>query len=179
MANKDYYAILGVSKDATDEEIKKAFRKLAHQYHPDKNKEAGATDKFKEINEAYQVLSDKQKRASYDRFGSAGEQFGGFDSSQFGDGNFQGFGGGADDLSDLLGSFFGGFGGNSGFGGFGSSRSETVQRGDDITVILTIDFFDAAFGKDVDIAYDRLVRCHVCKGEGGSGKEIATLSLEV
>jgi len=170
MAVKDYYELLGIQKGASDDEIKKAFRKLAAQYHPDRNKASDAGEKFKEINQAYQVLSDPQKRAQYDRFGSAGENMGagGFDSSQFG--NF----GGMEDLSDLLGSFFGGFGGSNQYADFGSPRDSRSSRGDDISVLLTVDFMDAAFGKEMNIQYDRLIRCHECNGEGGKGKEKCT-----
>jgi molecular chaperone DnaJ len=110
MANKNYYDILGVEKSASKEDIKKAFRKLAHQYHPDKNK--GDDSKFKEVNEAYQVLSDDKKRADYDRFGSAGGPgAGGFDPSGFGGFDFSGFQNGnfdMGDLGDIFSDFFGG-----------------------------------------------------------------------
>ena len=167
MATKDYYSQLGVSKEASDEEIKKAFRKMAHQYHPDRNKDAGASAKFKEINEAYQVLSDKQKKANYDRFGAAGQNMGGFDSSQFNTGGFSNM----EDLSDLLGSFFGGFsqGGYTDFSG--GQRTSTVSRGEDISVLLTVDFLDAAFGRELEISFDRYVTCSVCKGEGGKERK--------
>src|SRR5688500_10102740 len=100
-AKRDYYEVLGVAKTATDEEIKKAFRKLAFQYHPDRNRAADAEARFKEINEAYEVLSDGQKRAGYDRFGhNAPQGFGGFE----GFGNFGGFGG----FGDIFETFFGG-----------------------------------------------------------------------
>ena len=160
---KDYYEILGVSKGASAEEIKKAFRKLAAQYHPDKNKDSNSGEKFKEVNEAYQILSDPQKRQQYDSFGSAGTN-GGFDSSQFS--NFGGFGN-TEDLSDLLGSFFGGFS-ESGFGGGG--RREVNNQGADLELLLTIDFLDACFGKEVEIAYDRVDRCTLCGGDGGKDK---------
>jgi len=165
MAAKDYYSVLGISKDASEEEIKKAFRKLAHQYHPDRNKASDSEAKFKEINEAYQVLSDKQKRAQYDRFGLT-DNMGGFDSSQYG--NYGGFGN-VEDLSDILGSFFGGFGGG-GFNEYGTPRGERSSRGDDLTILLTIDFLDACFGKELDIQFERLIKCSTCQGEGGFGK---------
>ena len=148
MAKKDYYEVLGVSKTASDDEIKKAFRKLAIKYHPDKNpgdKEAEA--KFKEASEAYEVLSDKQKRARYDQFGhagvnggaSGGNPFGGFDFGGFGNGNggFEfNFGGGSGGLEDILGSIFG-------FGGGNASRR---RRGVDIQTSVTLTFEEAIFG---------------------------------
>lgn len=138
--SKDYYQTLGVSKTATKDEIKKAFRKLAHQYHPDK--QGGDEAKFKEVNEAYQVLSDDQKRAQYDRFGSAGPNagfggggqgfggFGGFDFSGFQNGQNMEF-----DLNDIFEGFFG--------GGFGGQR---IRRGRHIQLGLTISFKESIFG---------------------------------
>ena len=115
MAEKrDYYEVLGISKGASEDEIKKAYRKLAKKYHPDVNKAPDAEEKFKEINEAYEVLSDPQKRATYDQFG-----FAGMDGAGFGQG-FSGFSGGFDDLGDIFSSFFGGD-----MGGFGSARGRT------------------------------------------------------
>lgn len=104
MAKRDYYEVLGVSKDASKDEIKKAYRKLSKKYHPDINKEEGADEKFKEISEAYEVLSDDNKRANYDQFGHSGAQ-GGFGSQGFGGQDFSGFGGG---FEDIFSSFFGG-----------------------------------------------------------------------
>lgn len=149
--SKDYYKILGVDKGASKDDIKKAFRKLAHEHHPDKKD--GNADKFKEASEAYSILSDDEKRAQYDRFGSAGAQgfggqggfnaqdFGGFDFSQFGFGG-QGFGnGGVEfDLNDILGSMFGG----------GRTR---VKRGANITVDVEISFKDSVFGVDKQVSY--------------------------
>ncbi len=166
---KDYYAILGVAKSASDEEIKKAFRRLAHEHHPDKG---GDAQKFKDINEAYQVLGDKQKRATYDRFGSAAFEnggmgaggpggFGGFDF-----GNFQGqdFG----DLGDILGEMFG-------FGGVGGRGRRTTNRGKDIEVDVDLTFKEAAFGVDRTIRLFKHVTCSRCKGEGAEpGTKIVT-----
>ena len=114
MNKKDYYEVLGVSKNATDEEIKRAFRKLAKEYHPDVNKEPGAEEKFKEIGEAYAVLSDPNKRKQYDQFGHAAFQNGGAGGGS----GFGSFSGVDIDLDDILGDLFGGFG-----FGFGGSRS--------------------------------------------------------
>lgn len=157
---RDYYEILGVSKGATDEEIKKAYRKLAKQYHPDMNPDDKASEsRFKEVNEAYEMLSDKEKRAKYDQFGHAGVD------PNFGAG---GFGGGFDmgdiDLGDIFGSFFGG-----GFGGFGAQqqqRANTPQRGESLRAALTITFEEAAFGCEKEIELTRTETCEECHGSG-------------
>lgn len=161
MADKrDYYDVLGISKSATDDEIKRAYRKLAKKYHPDINKEPDAADKFKEINEANEVLSDPQKRAAYDQFGHAGV-----------DGN-AGFGGGAgfadfDDLNDIFGSFFGG-----GFGGGRSSRaSNSPRKGQDRYMQLRIDFMDAIFGKSTELTINVDEECPDCHGTGAYSKD--------
>ncbi len=151
---KDYYKILGINKNASKEEIKKAFRKLAHEYHPDKK--TGNEQKFKEVNEAYSVLSDDQKRAQYDQFGQTfngagaggfnqNAGFGGFDFSQFTQGFNQNAGGSFEfDLNDILGNFFGGR------GGWGR-----VRKGPDISIDTEIDFKDSVFGlsKEISINY--------------------------
>ena len=156
---RDYYEVLGVSKGASEDELKKAYRKLAKKYHPDMNpgdKEAEA--KFKEVNEAYEVLSDKEKRAKYDQFGHAGVD------PNFGAG---GFGGGFDmgdiDLGDIFGSFFGG-----GFGGFGGQqqRANAPQRGESLRANLTISFEEAAFGCEKEIELNRTEPCEECHGSG-------------
>ena len=131
MNKKDYYEVLGVSKNATDEEIKRAFRKLAKEYHPDVNKEPGAEEKFKEIGEAYAVLSDPQKRKQYDEFGHAAFQNGGGAGSGFG-----GFSGVDIDLDDILGDLFGGFG--FGFSGGKARSSSRASKGKDIRVVLNL-----------------------------------------
>ena len=140
MADKrDYYEVLGVQKGAGEDELKKAYRKLARKYHPDLNKDnPEAADKFKEVNEAYEVLSDKDKRAKYDQFG-----FAGVDPSYGGGAGAGGFGGGFDmgDLGDLFGSFFGG-----GFGGGRSQRRNAPQRGESIRQTVVLSFEEAAFG---------------------------------
>ncbi len=145
---KDYYEILGVSRDASDEDIKKAFRRLAFQCHPDHNKEPGAEEQFKQINEAYQVLCDPEKRANYDRYGRADVEnagFGGFD--------FGGFG-------DIFESFF---------GGAAATQSRRAQRGSDLQVRLVITFEEAVFGCDKEIEVLRTEVCRGCRGTGAEG----------
>lgn len=165
MAEKrDYYEVLGLQKGAGDDEIKKAYRKLAKQYHPDLHPgDAEAEAKFKEINEAYEVLSDPDKRAKYDQFGHAA-----FDpNSGFGGG---GFSGGFDDLGDILGSIFGGgFGGFGGFGGgFGGQqrRSNGPRKGENVRVNLTLDFEEAVFGCKKEIPVNMIEVCSDCEGSG-------------
>lgn len=154
MANNDYYAVLGLEKGASDDDIKKAFRKLAIKYHPDKNQgNAEAEEKFKEINEAYQVLSDPEKKARYDQFGTADfNGAGGFDGFDFG-----GMGG----FGDIFESIFGG-----GFGGGGGSRRNGPQRGADIEYTLTLTFEEAIFGVEKEISVTRSENCESCKGTG-------------
>ena len=153
MAGKDYYAVLGVSKTAKAEEIKTAFRKLAHQHHPDKG---GDEAKFKEINEAYQILSNEKKRKQYDQFGSGFENMagGGFD---FG-GGFSGANVNFEDLGDL----FGGIGDMFGF----SSSSSQPKRGESIEALLTLDFKEAIFGAEKEILLDKNIACQKCSGSG-------------
>lgn len=163
---KDYYETLGVKKGASKEEIKAAFRKLAHQYHPDKK--GGDEKRFKEINEAYQVLSDDEKRKQYDTYGHAGVGAGGgpggFDPSGFGGfGGFQSGGFEGVDLGDIFGDIFGGFGG---FEGFGGGRRERVKRGADIETSVSLTFVEAALGVEKSISLARDVLCEVCKGSG-------------
>ena len=160
---RDYYEVLGVSKGATDEEIKKAYRKKAKQYHPDLNPgDKTAEAKFKEANEAYEVLSDKEKRARYDQFGHAGvdPNFGAGGPG----GGFGGFGGfdmGDIDLGDIFGSFFGG-----GFGG-GSSRARSgPMKGDTLRASVSISFEEAAFGCEKEITLNRTESCDDCHGTG-------------
>jgi molecular chaperone DnaJ len=168
--SKDYYNILGVDKNASADEIKKAFRKLAHEHHPDKK--SGDEAKFKEINEAYQVLSDSKKRSQYDQFGSA------FQNGQAGGaqgfGGFDGFNGGFNINMDDLGDIMGGFGDIFGFGG-GGSRQRSARRGHDIQVALTIDFNEAVFGVEKEISLKKTVKCSKCDGEGREpGTEVIT-----
>ena len=161
---KDYYSLLGVSKNATEEEIKKAFRKEAHKHHPDKS--GGDEAKFKEINEAYQVLGNKERRARYDRFGS------GFENGQAGAGGQQQWGGfnGAEGFNinmDDLGDIFGGFGDIFGFGGGRQGgRAKQQQRGSDIEVRLEIEFKEAVFGSEKTIRLSKNVSCTKCQGNG-------------
>ena len=162
MADKrDYYDVLGVSRDASDSEIKKAYRKLSKKYHPDINKEAGAEEKFKEIAEAYEVLSDDQKRAAYDQYGHAstdpnfGAGFGGF-------GGFGGFNTGSSQFTgfeDIFDSFFGG-------GGRSRQRANAPSKGADLQYRLNISFEDAIFGTEKTIKYHRQEECHTCHGTG-------------
>lgn len=156
MDKRDYYEVLGVAKTATDDEIKKAYRTLAKKYHPDLN--GGDKDceaKFKEVNEAYEVLSDPQKRARYDQFGHEDPRAGGAGGDY---GDFTGgFGGGFD---DIFSAFFGG-----GFGG-GGQRARGPQRGDDLRYDLTITFEEAAFGCEKEISVTRDENCEECGGTG-------------
>jgi len=152
MAKRDYYEILGVGRNATQEEIKKAYRKLARKYHPDVNpNDKEAEEKFKEVQEAYDVLSDPEKKARYDQFGHAGtsdQGFGGFGGSDFG-----GFG-------DIFDMFFGGFG--------GGSRRQGPQKGDDLRLDLDISFEEAAFGVEKDVEIPRTEDCPTCHGSGAA-----------
>jgi molecular chaperone DnaJ len=143
---RDYYEVLGLPHGATAEDVKKAFRKLAMQYHPDRNHDASASDRFKEINEAYEVLSDDDKRAAYDRYGHAGADnlygrgFEGFDMGGFGD-IFEAF-----------------------FGGSGKTKRQTAQRGDDIKINVKVTFEEAALGCDKEIEINRTELCATCRG---------------
>lgn len=158
---RDYYDILGVSKTADDKEIKKAYRKLAMQYHPDRNPDnKEAEEKFKELSEAYEVLSDETKRRNYDQFGHEGVNGqGGFGGQGFG-GGFSG-GGFEDIFGDIFGDMFGG-----GFGGSGRQRRRGPERGSDIRQNVNIDFEEAAFGKKVSIKLNRSEECDECNGTG-------------
>ena len=164
MADKrDYYEVLGLSKGASDEEIKKAFRKLAMKYHPDKNPgDKEAEEKFKEINEAYAVLSDAEQKSKYDRFGHAGVDPNSF-AGGFGGGGFGGF----EDIFNMFGGFGGGgFGGFGGFGGGSQQRRNVARKGSDIQKTMTITFKEAAFGTSKKIKLTKYVKCKTCSGTG-------------
>ena len=162
---KDYYEVLGVAKGASADEIKKAYRKLAVKYHPDKNPgDKVAEEKFKEAAEAYSILSDPEKKAKYDQFGHAGVEGAGPD-----------FSGGFGDLNDILndlfgGAFGGGFGGFSGFGGFGGGRGgqrqQRVHRGRDIRVRVKLTLEEIAKGVEKEISIEKSVPCSECGGKG-------------
>ncbi|WP_096270631.1 molecular chaperone DnaJ [Paucisalibacillus globulus] len=151
MSKRDYYEVLGLEKNASKEEIKKAYRKLARQYHPDVNKEPDAADKFKEAKEAYETLSNEQKRAQYDQFGHAGmdgQGFGGFGGGQ----DFGGFG-------DIFDMFFGGGGGRR-------RDPNAPQQGADLQYTMILDFEESIFGKETDIMIPRDEECATCHGSG-------------
>ncbi|SFL33344.1 molecular chaperone DnaJ [Paenibacillus sp. 1_12] len=151
MSKRDYYEVLGLSKNASQDEIKKAYRQMARQYHPDVNKAADAESKFKEAKEAYDVLGDDQKKAQYDRFGHVDPNQG------MGGGGGADFGGGFGDLFDM---FFGGQGG-------GQRRNPNApQRGNDLQYTMTIEFKEAVFGKEMDIQIPRTETCDTCHGNG-------------
>ncbi len=151
MSKRDYYEVLGVERDADDNAIKSAYRKLARQYHPDVNKSVDAEERFKEINEAYEVLSDADKRTTYDRFGHAAAQ-GGFGGAGGAGAGFPGFG-------DIFEEFFGGF-----TGARGAQRGPT--RGNDLRYDLSITFQEAVFGVEKEIEMPRLEVCPQCQGSG-------------
>ncbi|MCG7345086.1 molecular chaperone DnaJ [Sporosarcina sp. ACRSL] len=164
MSKRDYYEVLGVPKTASKEEIRKAYRKLSKQYHPDLNKEAGAEDKFKEVTEAFETLSDENKRAHYDQFGHSdpNQGFGGFGG--FGGGSADGFG-----FEDIFSTFFGG----------GSRRSDpnAPRKGNDLQYSMTIDFMEAVFGKETEIELPREETCDTCDGSGAKkGTSVNTCS---
>ena len=152
---RDYYEVLGISKGASEDEIKRAYKKMARQYHPDLNPgNQEAEEKFKEVNEAYEVLSDAEKKARYDQYGHAGVD------PNFGAGGFDGsfdFG----DLGDIFGSFFGG-----GFGGGRRTNPNAPQRGESIRMALAISFEEAAFGCEKSVTIDRTEPCDTCHGSG-------------
>lgn len=156
---RDYYEVLGVSRGASEDEIKKAYKKMARKYHPDLNPgDKTAEEKFKEVNEAYEVLSDADKKARYDQYGHAGVD------PNFGAG---GFGGGFDgsfdfgDLGDIFGSFFGG-----GFGGGRRTNPNAPQRGESIRMSIAISFEEAAFGCEKAVTVERYETCDTCHGNG-------------
>ena len=161
MAEKrDYYEVLGIQKGASEDEIKKAYKKLARKYHPDMNPgDKEAEEKFKEVNEANEVLSDPEQKARYDQFGFAGVD----PNYGAGAGGAGGFGGGFDfgDLGDIFGSFFGG-----GFGGGQRRNPNAPQRGESIRASVSVSFTDAAFGCEKSVTLERSEMCGTCKGNG-------------
>ena len=163
---RDYYEVLGVEKGASAEEIKKAYRKSAMKYHPDRNPgDKTAEEKFKELGEAYEVLSDDEKRARYDQYGHAGVDPN-FGAGQSGYGGFGGFGD-FGDLGDIFGSFFGG----------GSSRGRNAnapRRGENVGVRLELTFEEAAFGCEKDISVQRIENCSACSGTGSADGTVET-----
>lgn len=164
MEKRDYYEVLGISKSASEKEIKKAYRKLAKQYHPDVNKEVDASEKFKEVQEAYEVLSDTSKRSAYDQFGHAGTQ-------GFGAGGANGFDfnqGAPFDMGDIFNTFFGGgFSENFGFSTGGSRQA----RGNDLRYRIRLDFMEAIKGGEYELSVDREVGCKNCDGTGSETKK--------
>ncbi len=167
--SKDYYKTLGIDKNASKEEIKKAFHKMAHKYHPDKKE--GDEAKFKEVNEAYQTLSDDQKRAQYDRFGSDGPQMGGFGGQDFGGFDFSNFGGqgGVEfDIGDIFGDLFG-------------SRSASRRgkpRGADLQTNLSLSFKESVFGVEKELRVTKPSTCTTCKGDGATpGTKLESCSV--
>ena len=169
MADKrDYYEVLGVEKGASAEEIKKAYRKQALKYHPDRNPDnKEAEEKFKEASEAYEVLSDDEKRARYDQYGHAGVD----PNYGAGQGGYGGFGGFGDfgDLGDIFGSFFGG-------GSSRTTRRNVPRQGEDVASRLELTFEEAAFGCEKEISVQRIEKCSACDGSGSADGEVETCS---
>ncbi|MGB3329600.1 MAG: molecular chaperone DnaJ [Thermomicrobiales bacterium] len=149
---RDYYVVLGVERSASEQEIKRAYRNLARKYHPDVNKDHDAEDRFKELNEAYEVLSNADRRAAYDRFGHAAANGGGFNADPFG------FGASGSPFADIFESFFGGAQQN------GSRRQAAPPRGADIQVPINLTFEEAVFGAEKTVEVDRLETCESCHG---------------
>jgi molecular chaperone DnaJ len=170
MAKRDYYEVLGINKSASKDEIKKAYRKLAKEYHPDRNKAPDAETKFKEVQEAYDILNDDQKRSAYDQYGFAGTQgFGG----GFGDAGFDGFNFNGD-INDIFAQFFGGSDFGNAFGGRASSRRRARSRGSDLEVTIKINFDEAVFGVERELHYKRQQKCETCKGTGAKDSKKST-----
>lgn len=161
MSKRDYYEVLGLGKEASPEEIKKAYRKLARQYHPDVNKEVNAEEKFKEVKEAYDVLSDTQKKSMYDQYGHAAT-----DSTAGGFGGGQDFGGGFGDIFDMF------------FGGGGRRNPNAPRQGADLQYTISLEFKDAIFGKELDIEIPKELECDKCHGSGAEpGTKVETCSV--
>src|SRR5690606_23057862 len=155
-AKRDYYEVLGVSRTADDQEIRRAYRRLAREYHPDVNKAEDAEEKFKEVNEAYEVLSDEERRAAYDRLGHAAFEAGGMGT------NTDPFGfGGQSPFGDIFETFFGGFG--------RQSRQQSVRRGTDVRATLDLTFEEAVFGVEKEVEFTRFEPCSECRGTRMAG----------
>jgi molecular chaperone DnaJ len=166
--SKDLYEVLGVAKGASDDEIKKAYRKLARKFHPDVNKEKDAEDKFKEVQKAYEILSDSSKRQKYDQFGEAGVNGQGFGGGGFGGGGFGDFSGGfGDDLGGGFGDIFDMFFGGSAAGARRGGR-RGPQQGEDIRYDLKVPFDVAVNGKEYELDISHLVKCTTCNGSGAA-----------
>ncbi|MEX2209855.1 MAG: molecular chaperone DnaJ [Patescibacteria group bacterium] len=171
--SKDYYDILGISRQASVNDIKRAYRKLAHKYHPDKGGTKEDERKFREVQEAYEVLSDDKKRAAYDQFGHAGAAGAGAGPGGFGGQGFGGFQGGAEGVDfggfgDIFEQFFGGFGG-------AGTRQRGPARGSDLQVNVTVDFEEAVRGADKEVSLTRRAACGTCSGNGAAkGAKIVT-----
>ncbi len=164
---RDYYDVLSVPRGATPEDVKKAFRKLAFDFHPDRNKNSDAEGRFKEINEAYEILRDPEKRAVYDRFGHAG-----LSGEGVGGRGFDGAAGFTGGFGDIFDAFFGGMGNNR-----GRTRS-SAQRGDDLRIEVDVSFVDAVLGTETEVEFPRYEQCSTCRGSGaapGSSPVVCTL----
>jgi len=162
MSKRDYYEVLGLDKSASPEEIKKAYRKLARQYHPDVNKAPDAEEKFKEVKEAYDILSDPSQKQRYDQFGHAGTDSGAGGFGGFGGQDFGGFG----DIFDMF------------FGGGGRRNPNAPRQGSDLQYTLTLEFRDAIFGKEMDIEIPKEMDCDKCHGSGAEpGTKIDTCQV--
>lgn len=169
MEKRDYYEVLGIPKDSSEKDIKKAYRKLAKQFHPDVNKELGAEAKFREVQEAYETLSDTSKRSAYDKYGHAATE--GFGGGGYDQGGFDFNGGAPFDMGDIFSSFFGGDFSNF---GFGQNSSQRRNRGTDIRYRIKMSFLEAMHGGEYDIKIDKEVKCEHCEGTGSENKKVKT-----
>ena len=171
MAKRDYYEVLGVDRGADEDTIKKAYRKLAKKYHPDMNPgDSDAEAKFKEVNEAYAILSDAEKRSAYDNYGHSAFENGGA-------GGAGGFDMGDIDLGDIFSNIFGGgFGGFGGFGGSSQRQRNAPRRGDDIGYAISVSFEEAAFGVKKEMEFTRVAKCPECNGSGSRDGKVETCS---
>lgn len=163
----DYYEVLGVSKNASESEIKNAFRKKAMQFHPDKNKAADAEEKFKEINKAYEVLSDQNKKARYDQFGDASDQPGG---------GFEGFGNFTENFGDIFGDIFGNFGDI-----FGNGRRTNFKGESELDIVknIKISFIESIIGSIKEFEYQISLNCDDCNGTGASNERDSIIDCDI